>query len=91
LTPKFPAAHVGVGDPATRFGPASLGPADVRWSAIQRLMQRDLSAILALGECFYQDMSWQAGLGLLIATALVIGGAVGIGLPLAFVIIWLCS
>jgi hypothetical protein len=36
-------------------------------------------------------MSWQAGLGLLVATALVIGGAVGIGVPLAFVIIWLCS
>jgi len=36
-------------------------------------------------------MSWQAGVGLLLAIAMVIGGAVGIGLPLAFVIIWLCS
>jgi hypothetical protein len=36
-------------------------------------------------------MSWQAGVGLLLTIAMVIGGAVGIGLPLAFVIIWLCS
>ena len=36
-------------------------------------------------------MSWQAGVGLLLAIAMVIGGAVGIGLPLAFVIICLCS
>jgi hypothetical protein len=36
-------------------------------------------------------MSWQAGAGLLLAIAMVIGGAVGIGLPLALVIIWLCS
>jgi hypothetical protein len=36
-------------------------------------------------------MSWQAATGLLLAFAMVIGGAVGIGLPLALVIIWLCS
>jgi hypothetical protein len=36
-------------------------------------------------------MSWQALAGLLLAIAMVIGGAVGIGLPLALVIIWLCS
>ena len=39
-------------------------------------------------------MSWhvlQAGLGLLLAVALIIGGSLGIGLPLAMVIIWLLS
>jgi hypothetical protein len=39
-------------------------------------------------------MSWrelQAGLGLLLAIALIIGGSLGIGLPLALAIIWLFS
>jgi len=36
-------------------------------------------------------MSWQAGLGLLFAIAMMIGGAVCIGVPLALVIIWLFS
>jgi hypothetical protein len=36
-------------------------------------------------------MSWQAMAGLLLAVAMVIGGAVGIGLPLVMVIIWLSS
>ena len=39
-------------------------------------------------------MSWhelRAGLGLLLAIAFVIGGSLGIGLPLALVIIWLFS
>jgi len=36
-------------------------------------------------------MSWQAGVGLLLAIAMMIGGAVGIGVPLALVIIWLFS
>jgi hypothetical protein len=36
-------------------------------------------------------MWWQAGVGLLLAIAMVIGGAVGIGVPLALVIIWLFS
>src|SRR5437899_11780356 len=39
-------------------------------------------------------MSWnelRAGLGLLLAIALIIGGSLGIGLPLALVIIWLLS
>jgi hypothetical protein len=39
------------------------------------------------GSC---DMSWH-GAGLLLALAMMIGGAVGIGLPLAVVIIWICS
>jgi hypothetical protein len=40
------------------------------------------------------SMSWQelrAGIGLLLAFALIIGGSLGIGLPLALVIIWLFS
>jgi hypothetical protein len=36
-------------------------------------------------------MSWQAMAGLLLAIAMVIGGAAGIGVPLAMVIIWFCS
>jgi hypothetical protein len=39
-------------------------------------------------------MSWQelrAGLGLLLAIALIIGGSLGIGLPMALLIIWLLS
>ena len=39
-------------------------------------------------------MSWhelRAGLGLLLALALIIGGSLGIGLPLAALIIWLFS
>jgi hypothetical protein len=39
-------------------------------------------------------MSWhelRAGLGLLLAIALIIGGSLGIGLPVAAVIIWLLS
>jgi hypothetical protein len=39
-------------------------------------------------------MSWhvlQAGLGLLLAVALVVGGSLGIGLPLALGIVWLLS
>ena len=36
-------------------------------------------------------MSWQAGVGLLLAIAMMVGGAVGIGVPLALVIIWLFS
>jgi hypothetical protein len=39
-------------------------------------------------------MSWRearAGVGLLLAFALIIGGSLGIGLPLALVIIWLFS
>ena len=36
-------------------------------------------------------MSWQAGVGLLLAIAMMIGGAVGMGVPLALVIIWLFS
>jgi hypothetical protein len=36
-------------------------------------------------------MSWQALAGLLLAIAMVVGGAVGIGVSLALVIIWLCS
>jgi hypothetical protein len=39
-------------------------------------------------------MSWhelQAGLGLLLAIALIIGGSLGIGLLVAVVIIWLLS
>jgi hypothetical protein len=39
-------------------------------------------------------MSWQelrAGVGLLLAFALIIGGSLGIGLPLAIAIIWLFS
>ena len=39
-------------------------------------------------------MSWhvlQAGLGLLLAVALIIGGSLGIGLPLALAIVWLLS
>ena len=39
-------------------------------------------------------MSWyglQVGLGLLLAVAIIIGGSLGIGLPLAAVIIWLFS
>jgi hypothetical protein len=33
----------------------------------------------------------RAGVGLLLALALIIGGSLGIGLPLALVIIWLFS
>jgi len=39
-------------------------------------------------------MSWRelrAGLGLLLAIALIIGGSLGIGLPLALAIVWLFS
>jgi hypothetical protein len=39
-------------------------------------------------------MSWhelRAGLGLLLAIALIIGGSLGIGVPVALVIIWLLS
>jgi hypothetical protein len=39
-------------------------------------------------------MSWhelRTGLGLLLAIALIIGGSLGIGLPVAVVIIWLLS
>ena len=39
-------------------------------------------------------MSWhelRVGLGLLLAIALIIGGSLGIGLPVAAVIIWLLS
>lgn len=39
-------------------------------------------------------MSWhvlQAGLGLLLTVAAIIGGSLGIGLPLSLVIIWLLS
>jgi hypothetical protein len=39
-------------------------------------------------------MSWhvlQVGLGLLLAVAAIIGGSLGIGLPLSAVIIWLLS
>ena len=39
-------------------------------------------------------MSWhelRVGLGLLLAIALIIGGSLGIGLPVAVVIIWLLS
>ena len=39
-------------------------------------------------------MSWhelRAGLGLLLSIALIIGGSLGIGLPLALGIIWLLS
>jgi len=35
-------------------------------------------------------MSWHAA-GLLLALAMMIGGAIGIGLPLTLVIIWICS
>ena len=35
-------------------------------------------------------MSWH-GASLLLAVAMMIGGAVGIGLPMALVIIWICS
>jgi hypothetical protein len=33
----------------------------------------------------------QAGLGLLLAIAAIIGGSLGIGLPLSLMIIWLLS
>jgi hypothetical protein len=36
-------------------------------------------------------MSWQAWVGLLLAVTLMIGGALAIGVPLALVIIWVCS
>jgi hypothetical protein len=39
-------------------------------------------------------MSWhelRAGLGLLLAIALIIGGSLGIGPPMALLIIWLLS
>jgi hypothetical protein len=39
-------------------------------------------------------MSWQdlrVGLGLFLAFALIIGGSLGIGIPLAMAIIWLLS
>jgi hypothetical protein len=39
-------------------------------------------------------MSWygvRIGLGLLLAVAMIVGGSVGIGLPLAALIIWLFS
>jgi hypothetical protein len=39
-------------------------------------------------------MSWhelRAGLGLLLAIALIIGGSLGVGLPMALLIIWLLS
>jgi hypothetical protein len=39
-------------------------------------------------------MSWHGlriGLGLLLAVAMIIGGSLGIGLPLAALIIWLFS
>jgi len=39
-------------------------------------------------------MPWhelRAGLGLLLAIALIIGGSLGIGLPMALLIIWLLS
>lgn len=39
-------------------------------------------------------MSWhelRAGAGLLLALALIIGGSLGIGVPLALMIIWLFS
>jgi len=39
-------------------------------------------------------MSWhevRAGLGLLLAIALIIGGSLGVGLPMAMLIIWLLS
>jgi len=39
-------------------------------------------------------MSWhelRAGLGLLLAIALIIGGSLDIGLPMALLIIWLLS
>jgi hypothetical protein len=56
-------------------------------------LERDRSVILAWRRLLQGsgDMSWQALAGLFLAIAMVIGGAVGIGLPLALVIIWLCS
>jgi hypothetical protein len=39
-------------------------------------------------------MSWhelRAGLGLLLAIALIIGGSLGVGLPMALLIIWILS
>jgi hypothetical protein len=36
-------------------------------------------------------MSVQAGTGLLLDFVMMLGGAVGIGLPMAFAIIWVCS
>jgi hypothetical protein len=50
--------------------------------------------ILSNGELKEQGMSLhelRAGVGLLLALALIIGGSLGIGLPLALVIIWLFS
>jgi len=35
-------------------------------------------------------MSWH-GAGLLLEVATMLGGAVGIGVPMALVIIWICS
>jgi hypothetical protein len=34
---------------------------------------------------------FQAGLNLLSAIALMIGGAIGVGFPMTLVIIWVCS
>jgi hypothetical protein len=50
--------------------------------------------ILGQGLCGSSGMSWhglRAGLGLLLAIGLIIGGSLGIGLPLALAIIGLLS
>ncbi len=54
----------------------------------------NLEVILALREQRSRGMSLQelrAGIGLLLAVALIIGWSLGIGLPLAAVIIWFFS
>ena len=53
-----------------------------------------LMVILGQRPCGSSGMSWhelRAGLGLLLAIGLIIGGSLGIGLPLALAIIWLLS
>jgi hypothetical protein len=53
-----------------------------------------IMVILGQRPCESSGMSWhelRAGVGLLLAVMLIVGWSLGIGLPLAAVIIWLLS
>jgi len=73
-----------------------LQPKARHWAAnhLHSLPKQQLLGEFSDSDLRSSGMSWhelRAGLGLLLAIALIIGGSLGIGLPLAVVIIWLLS
>jgi hypothetical protein len=73
-----------------------LQPKARHWIAnhLHSLPKQQLLGEFSDGDIRSSGMSWhelRAGLGLLLAIALIIGGSLGIGLPVAVVIVWLLS